>query len=161
MKIINSLILTVLIALPVTASADDAASSAAIEKEVKDQVVAFNRAYEINDLDAYFSYYEEGATMWFNTDFVAIADYQKDWIQLIEQGGGIEQNTLSDLRVSVGPSGDAAVASYRLDVVTRMADGKKTHDNSQESDSWFRKDGKWRIAHLHYASQPTTGNTQP
>jgi ketosteroid isomerase-like protein len=154
MKIINSLLLPALLALPLVGWAAETKNSEAIEQQVTEQVEAFNRAYEVNDMDAYFSFYQEGATMWFNTDFVAIADYQKDWIQMIEQGGGVEQNTLSDLRVTVGPNGDAAVASYRLEVVTRMPDGKRTRDNSQESDTWFKKDGEWRIAHLHYASQP-------
>ncbi|MDZ4731767.1 MAG: DUF4440 domain-containing protein [Xanthomonadales bacterium] len=155
MSIIKPLLCASALVAHMSASvAADNSTLAAIEQEVTEQVMAFNHAYEVNDLDAYFSFYEEGATMWFNTDFVAIADYQKDWQQMIEQGGGIEKNILSDLRVSVGPGGDAAVASYRLEVVTRVPDGNRTRDNSQESDTWFKRDGEWRIAHLHYASQP-------
>ncbi|HKX56795.1 MAG TPA: hypothetical protein VJN01_11850, partial [Xanthomonadales bacterium] len=80
--------------------------------------------------------------------------YKKDWYELIGGGGGVEKNTLSILRVVVSPSGDSAVAAYRLDVQTRMADGTITRDHSQESDSWFKVDGNWRIAHLHYTTQP-------
>ena len=127
---------------------------ATAEQEVREAVVAFNSAYEKNDLEAYFSFYLDGATMWFNTDFVAIADYKKDWYELIGNGGGVEKNTLSIQRVVVGPNGDSAVAAYQLDVETRMPDGSITRDHSQESDSWFKVDGNWRIAHLHYTTQP-------
>lgn len=127
---------------------------AAAEQEVREAVVAFNRTYEENDLEAYFSFYLDGATMWFNTDFVAIADYKKDWSEMIGNGGGVEKNTLSILRVVVGPDGNSAVAAYQLDVQTRMPDGNITRDHSQESDTWFKVDGNWRIAHLHYTTQP-------
>jgi len=68
----------------------------------------------------------------------------------------VEKNTLSDLKVTVSPSGDAAVAAYRLEVHTRQPDGQITRDQSQESDTWFNYEGQWKIAHLHYASQAVT-----
>jgi ketosteroid isomerase-like protein len=150
----NVLLLSAALCLPVTCLAAEVVDHAAAEQEVREVVVAFNRTYEENDLDAYFSYYLDGATMWFNTDFVAIADYKKDWYELIGNGGGVEKNTLSILRIVVAPSGDSAVAAYQLDVQTRMPDGTVTRDHSQESDSWFKVDGNWRIAHLHYTTQP-------
>jgi ketosteroid isomerase-like protein len=152
---LNVLLLSAALCLTINSSlAADEVDLAAAEQEVREAVVAFNRSYEENDLEAYFSWYLDGATMWFNKDFVAIADYKKDWYELIGSGGGVEKNTLSILRVVVGPSGDSAVAAYQLDVETRMPDGTITRDHSQESDSWFKVDGKWRIAHLHYTTQP-------
>ena len=127
---------------------------ASAEQEVRDAVMAFNRTYEENDLEAYFAFYLDDATMFFNKDFMAIADYKADWHKMIESGGGVEKNTLTDLKVKVSPSGDEAVAAYRLEVHTRQPDGQITRELSQESDSWSKVDGNWRIAHLHYASQP-------
>lgn len=134
--------------------AAEAVDLAAAEQEVREAVVAFNRAYEVNDLEAYFAFYLDDATMWFNADFVSIADYKKDWYELIGSGGGVEKNTLTIRRVVVGPGGNSAVVAYGLDVQTRMPDGSITRDLSQESDTWFKVDGNWRIAHLHYATQP-------
>lgn len=149
------LLFTAALYLPFNSSlADEAVDLASAEQEVREAVIAFNRTYEENDLEAYFSFYLDDATMWFNTDFVAIADYKKDWYELIGNGGGVEKNTLSILRVAVAPDGASAVAAYQLDVQTRMPDGSITRDHSQESDTWFKVDGHWRIAHLHYATQP-------
>lgn len=121
--------------------------------EVQAQVIAFNRAYEMNELDDYFSYYCDNATMWINTDFVNIAEYRKDWYALIEAGGSVQKNTVSEIRVQAGPGGDSAVASYRLEIETRQPAGEITSDQAQETDTWFRSDGKWCVAHLHYSFQ--------
>lgn len=136
--------------LPQAWGAEEERNSAA---EVQAQVIAFNRAYEMNELDEYFSYYCDNATMWINTEFVNITDYRKDWYALIGAGGGVQKNTVSDIRVQTGPGGDAAVASYRLEIETRQPAGDVTRDQAQETDAWFRSEGKWCVAHLHYAFQ--------
>lgn len=128
-------------------------SSATTADEVKELVIAFNAAYERNELDTYFSYYADDATQWFESGRVSLESYKKDWYQLIQGGGGVEKNELSDIQVQVGPSGDVAVATYALEVVTRAADGKKTKERAWETDVWFRRNGKWQIAHLHYNSK--------
>jgi len=121
--------------------------------EIEKLVVAFNQAYERNDLEEYFSYYADDVTQWFESGRVSLADYKKSWYELIQGGGGVEKNALSDIRVQMSPAGDAAVATYALDVVTRQVDGTKTHERAFESDVWYKRDGKWKIVHLHYNSK--------
>jgi len=121
--------------------------------EIEKLVVAFNQAYERNDLEEYFSYYADDVTQWFESGRAGLADYKKSWHELIEGGGGVEKNALSDIRIQVSPGGDAAVATYVVDVVTRQADGKKTKEQAFETDVWYKRDGKWKIVHLHYNSK--------
>lgn len=121
--------------------------------EVEKLEVAFNGAYERNDLEEYFSYYADDVTQFFESGRVSLADYKKDWYALIQRGGGVEKNALSDMKVQVSPSGDAAVATYVVDVVTRQAGGKKTKERAFETDVWHKRDGKWKIVHLHYTSK--------
>ena len=121
--------------------------------EMEKLVVAFNQAYERNDLEEYFSYYADDVTQWFESGRAGLADYKKSWHELIEGGGGVEKNALSDIRIQVSPGGDAAVATYIVDVVTRQADGKKTKERAFETDVWYKRDGKWKIVHLHYNSK--------
>jgi ketosteroid isomerase-like protein len=129
------------------------AAQGATASEIEKLVVAFNQAYERNDLEKYFSYYADDVTQWFESGRVSLADYKKDWYGLIQGGGGVEKNAISDLRVQVSPGGDSAVATYALDVVTRQAGGKKTKERAWETDVWFKRDGKWQIVHLHYNSK--------
>jgi ketosteroid isomerase-like protein len=121
--------------------------------EIEKLVVAFNQAYERNDLEEYFSYYADDVTQWFESGRAGLADYKKSWYELIEGGGGVEKNALSDIRIQVSPGGDAAVATYVVDVVTRQVDGKKTKERAFETDVWYKRDGKWKIVHLHYNSK--------
>jgi ketosteroid isomerase-like protein len=132
-------------------------STAAVQQAAANEIerleAAFNGAYERNELDEYFSYYADDATMWFESGRVSLADYRKDWYGLIKGGGGVEKNTLSDMRVQMSPSGDAATATYAVDVVTRQADGKKTREKAWETDVWYKRDGKWKLVHVHYNSK--------
>jgi ketosteroid isomerase-like protein len=129
------------------------AQADATAKEIEKLEIAFNKAYERNDLEEYFSYYAEDVTQWFESGRTDLAEYKKDWYALIQGGGGVEKNTLSDLKVQVSPGGDAAIATYAVDVLTRQADGKKTKERAYETDVWFKRGGAWKIVHLHYNSR--------
>lgn len=129
------------------------APSQATEKEIESLVVEFNQAYERNNLEKYFSYYAPDVTQWFESGRAGLADYRKSWTELIQGGGGVEKNELSDIRIQVSPGGEAAVATYVVDVVTRGVDGKRTREKAYETDVWFKRGGEWKIVHLHYNSR--------
>ncbi|HLF29431.1 MAG TPA: nuclear transport factor 2 family protein [Xanthomonadales bacterium] len=148
MHSIKTLLLSLGIVLFLSAPAMSAEQT--VEEEVLKHVVAFNGAYERNELDAYFAFYAEDATLWFGAGRTRLADYKKDWYQLIEKGGGVEKNILSDLHVQMGPGNTTAVATYQVDVETRMPDGSVTKDHAHETDVWFLGDDQWLIAHIHY-----------
>ena len=138
-----------------TATFAAAGEDAAIEEDIRELVLQFNKQYEDNELDAYFAHYADDVTQWWEEGRVRLADYKKEWYDLIENGGGVEKATVSDLQVQVGPSGDTAVATYKVDVITRQPDGERTSETALETDVWFKRSGKWQIAHLHYNSKPT------
>jgi ketosteroid isomerase-like protein len=127
--------------------------SQATEAEIGRLEVEFNGAYERNELDKYFSYYADDVTMWFPTGRETLDGYKKDWYALIKGGGGVEKNAISDMKVQMGPSGDTAIATYALDVVTRAVDGKKTKEHAIETDVWFKRGGTWKLAHVNYNSK--------
>jgi uncharacterized protein (TIGR02246 family) len=133
--------------------ASSPSQSASTEEAVRKLVIGFNEAYARNDLEEYFSYYADDVTQWFESGRAGLADYKKSWYALIEGGGGVEKNDLSDLRVQVSPGGDAAVATYVVDVVTRGVDGARTKEQAYETDVWYKRDGRWKIVHLHYNSR--------
>ena len=149
MKPTGALILSVFLAFSASAAENEA-----VQKEITELVLKFNEEYKNNNLDAYFSYYADDVTQWWPEGRVSLADYKKQWYELIANGGGVEKNVISDLQVQVGPSGDSAVATYRLDVITRQPNGERTGETALETDVWFKRNGKWQVAHLHYNSKP-------
>ena len=73
--------------------------NADVANEIRELTLEFNEAYERNDLDKYFSNYADDLTQWFESGRVTLEQYKTDWYALIESGGGVESNELSDLKV--------------------------------------------------------------
>jgi ketosteroid isomerase-like protein len=114
-------------------------------------IEAFDRAYAHNDVERYFSFYADDATVYFGGDArVDIAAYHEMWTGLMEAGGGVELNEMSDLQVQVMPSGDVAIATSFIDNRTRSAEGTTSTSRAFETDVWQKIDGKWKIISLHY-----------
>lgn len=124
------------------------------EAEVREAVARFNAAYLANDMAAYWPFYDPSLTQWWPDGRVDLPAYQAQWTKLLKDGGKVLENEVSDLVVQVAPSGDAAVASYAIRVVTRQPDGKVTRERVHETDVWFKRGGVWRVVHLHYSPRP-------
>ncbi len=148
----NYLLMLLLAALlPLSTQGD---RNAAVEKEIRDSVMKFNRTYAENDLDTYFSFYAEDATLLFGPGRTAVADYSKSWHELIAGGGGVEKNEITDIQVRVMPSGEVAIATYFGEVHTRSTEGEVSKETAFETDVWQKRDGAWKIVSLQYTSRP-------
>jgi ketosteroid isomerase-like protein len=129
----------------------DAAALQRIEQEIRDAEAQFNGAYERNDMPAYWAFYDDALTQWFDTGRMSLEEYRKEWEGMLQAGGAVLENRIEDMRVRVGPQGDAAVASYKVFVRLRNAEGKETGEWYHETDSWMKLDGRWKVVHLHYS----------
>jgi ketosteroid isomerase-like protein len=112
----------------------------------------FDHAYTTNDVEKYFNYYAEEATVYFGDGRVDIAAYHEMWTGLMAAGGGVELNEMSDLQVQVMPGGDFAISTSFIDNRTRAADGTTSTSRAFETDVWQKMGGKWKIISLHYSS---------
>lgn len=128
-----------------------AQSADAAEREVRAVIAAYNADYARNDLDAYFGAFAPDLTQWFPQGRVDLPSYRASWTKYIGAGNRLEAAEVRDLRVQMGPSGDAAVATYVLRVTTRTAKGEVTTEDNQETDVLFKRGGAWRIVHINYA----------
>lgn len=118
-------------------------------------IKAFDAAYANNDVEKYFSFYADDATVFFGGERVDVDAYHEMWTGLIEAGGGVELNEMSDLRVQVLPGGEAAVSTSFIDNRTRSPDGSTTSSKAFETDVWQKVDGEWKIVSLHYSEIPS------
>lgn len=124
------------------------------ESEVRELVLGFNAAYERNDLEAYFGAYAEDATVqWWPEGRRPVADYRGSWERLIGSGAKVVRNRVHDLEVRLAPGGEAAFASYRVELVMQAADGKRSEEQALETDVVHRIDGRWRVVHVHYQTR--------
>jgi uncharacterized protein (TIGR02246 family) len=139
--------------LPAAAGQQSGPPSAA-EQEVRAFIANYNAAYGRNDLDAYFRSFAPDLTQWFPSGRVDLPSYQASWRKYIGAGNRLEGVEVRDLQVLVGPSADAAVATYILRVTTRTAKGEVSAEDNHETDVLFKRGGAWTIAHIHYAPAP-------
>jgi ketosteroid isomerase-like protein len=124
------------------------------EKEIWDLEDKMNAAYAANDLPAYFGYYSDDFTQWLPEGRTDLPQYKKEWTAFIQGGGKVEADHISDMHIQVSPSGDTVVASYLLNVRTRYPKGEIRDEDFHESDVWFKRNGAWKVVHLHYSAAP-------
>ena len=122
----------------------------AVESKIVEMEEAFNEAYATNQVDTYFSFYTEDATLFFYGERQPVAQYRKEWHDTINEGGGVVRNDVSDMQVRVLSGGKAAVASSFIDNSTRSPDGDVTTVRAYESNVWQKIDGEWKVVSLHY-----------
>ncbi|MEX2494640.1 MAG: nuclear transport factor 2 family protein [Woeseia sp.] len=122
------------------------------EEEIRTLVVEFNESYLQNELDKYFSFYADDATLWFNSGRSTLKSYRDSWYELIESGGGVRKNAISDIRIQMSPAGDAAIATYQVEVQTEYPGNRLSSQQANETDIWFKTADGWRISHVHYTS---------
>lgn len=121
------------------------------EKEAAEFIRTYNGYYERNDLDAYFASFDPSLTQWWPTGRVGLKEYETMWRRGFAKGGGVSKAVVSDLQIQVGPSGDAAIATYILTVTPRV-DGKPGTkvERNQETDVLFKRNGTWKVYHVNY-----------
>jgi ketosteroid isomerase-like protein len=128
-----------------------AGDDAAVVNEVRAAAADFNDAYEANDIERYFGYYADGAVLYWSGERQEVGAYYDEWRALIEAGGGVEKNELTDAVFQVLAGGNVVVASYFIHNVTRWPDGTRSEADYYESDVWQKIDGKWKVVNLHYS----------
>lgn len=141
------------LALLATAAAPAAGEpvAGASEAEVRNFILTYNGYYAANDLDRYFASFDPALTQWWPSGRVDLQTYDKMWRELVAKGGGTSKAVVSDLQVQVDPSGDAAVATYILEVTPRKnGQPEATVERNQETDVLFKRDGQWKIVHVNY-----------
>ncbi|HEX6261134.1 MAG TPA: nuclear transport factor 2 family protein [Woeseiaceae bacterium] len=149
MKSILTGLVVALISVP--AMAEDQGPA---EAEVRTAIKAFNDAYAGNDVDTYFNHYAANAMVYFYGARQDLSAYHEEWAEMVEAGGRVEKNELSDVQVQVMPSGDVAVASYFVDYRLREPGGDVSVAKAFESEVWQKIGDDWKIVNLHYSEIP-------
>ena len=161
---IRAIPLAILIGAGMIACAEPDGSTSAVDliaarAEVEAAVSGMLEAYGSNDVEAYFGYFADDATLMTSGGSIQpVSDYHASWTQLIGGGGGVvsvDVNAPRTIRMTADGSA-AVVLTESLPASYHFPDG----DNEGEfirSDSvwttsitWSRVDGAWKLMHYHY-----------
>ncbi len=131
-----------------------AANHGSAEDEVRAAAEAFNTAFVTNDIEGYFGYYADGAVVYFYGARQDMSAYRKGWSAMIEAGGGVEVNEISDIVIQMMPGGEVAIVTSFIGNQTRSPEGNVSTVRAFETDVWQKIDGEWKIVSLHYTEIP-------
>lgn len=152
-RIPNAVLAAALFAVGGSVSAPAIAQNgpAGVEAEVRDFIYRYNAYYGANDMDKYFASFDPALTQWWPSGRVDLKTYERDWRAGVAAGAGNTKVAVTDLQVQVDPAGDAAVATYILEVTPRSK-GKPVDrlERNQETDVLFKRDGVWKVVHVNY-----------
>ena len=146
----NFLIILTTMFIFTSASADHHHLKAAAE--VRNATIAFNLAYETNDVDGYFDMYAEGAMLYFYGDRWEVSTYYDYWKDsMVGAGEKKKKNTATDIQVKVTPDGNTAVVGAFIENRSRSPEGDINEEKGYETEVWSKIDGVWKIISLHYS----------
>ncbi len=134
-----------------------AAGAGAREKalaEVRGFTDRFNQAYEANDMKAYWGFYADDMTQYWEEGRLDIPDYRRYWEKQLADGTKILEVKTADPVFHISPGNDAAVAAYRIYTKMQRPDGTTTAGWHQETDVLFKRNGRWQVVHLHDSPAP-------
>ena len=124
------------------------------EDEVRAAAEAFNTAYASNNIEGYFGHYADNATVYFFGARQDMSVYHDEWSAMVDAGGGVQVNEMSDLVIQMMPGGTVAISTYFVNNQTRSPEGEASTVRAFETDVWQKFDGDWKIVSLHYSEIP-------
>jgi ketosteroid isomerase-like protein len=135
-------------------------SKAATEQQLRDLVNRYMAGYASNTVEGYFDNYANDITFWWPNALRQTRDaYHKTWTDTLAGGNTVVSATAEDVRVHAAPGGDAGIASFIWKISRKNGDPYSL----QTSATWFNRNGKWQIVHMHFnrVATPPARGAQP
>jgi ketosteroid isomerase-like protein len=133
-----------------------AQSGSGTEQELREAVRKYIAGYASNTVDGYFDHYAPDVTMWWPNGLRQEREaYRKSWSDSLQRGMTVESAEFDDLRIHPAPSGDAGVASFLWKIKRKGGEPYAL----QTSTTFFKRDGKWQIVHMHFNRAGSSGGS--
>ena len=126
-----------------------------IEQEVWQVIKAFNRAFAANDPQTYFTFIDPGISVITPSNpyrVEGIADDREEFEFGLREGYS-RVGYFQEMQPSVRVYGDTAVVTY-FSRGSYGAEGKARTAYLKETDILIKRDGAWKIVHIHVSATP-------
>jgi len=131
----------------VMASRAGAQTPSAAEQEIREAVKQYMAGYASNTVEGYFKNYANDVTMWWPNGLRQQREaYHKTWTDTLAGGNTVVSAVADDVLVRTAPAGDAGVASFIWNISRKNGAPYAL----QTSTTWFKRDGRWQIVHMHF-----------
>ena len=136
-------------------SAEAGQATSDVEQSALDFVNSLTAAYAANDVEGYFGHYARDMTAFRPAGRYSWDAYHDSWTETVATRGGVAAAEVSDAQVRVSSEGDAAQVSYVLTADYHGEGGSVSRSMFQMSTTLMKRDGQWKIVHLHFAGLPS------
>jgi len=140
--------------------------SAAGQREVFEKIDTLHRTrgevWLRHDAEAYLSFYWEDALIFSVGERMTLAEMRQGVVAQFASGAGPVSLQLPPLTaVAIGEAGDAALTSFAWSYRGRSAEGVETDRSNYETDVWYRREGVWKLIHMHLTRLSSTPTSEP
>ena len=108
--------------------------------------------YRAGDISAYLAHYAPDISANFSGSVMSSDEARKFITSLFEGGGKTLDFQIGDPQMQFSESGDAAIVRYPWRERFLYSDGHQTDTEYYETDVWYRRNGEWKIAHVHQST---------
>ena len=161
LKLLWVMLTGTIVVLLVASCAEAPVDEAQLHAEVDAAAEASLQAYAANEVEAYFEFFTDDATISTSGgEKQIVTQYYESWKQLISSGGGVSSLDADAARtIRLSEDGNSAVVLYPAAEVSYLfPDGSNSGEFSPstsvwaETWVWSKINGAWKIIHLHYHS---------
>lgn len=122
-------------------------------EELRRIVQGLGDIYKAGDFAGYLDHYASDITMFFAGTVMTAGEVRQFIASLFESGGKVLDFQIGSRdHIQFSASGDAAIVSYPWRERFRHPGGSETDTEYHQSEVWFRRNGAWKIAHIHLSA---------
>jgi ketosteroid isomerase-like protein len=121
-----------------------------IMDELRKAIRRKNDAYRAGDIAGYFKAYAPDISVYFAGSLMNFEEMRRLTEAQFAGGGKLLEYQIADSdHIAVSAAGDAATVSYPWRERFRFGDGRVTDTEYYETNVWYRRNGEWRMVHIH------------
>lgn len=121
--------------------------------ELRQAIRRKDDAYRTGDIPGYLKAYASDITVFFAGTLMTFDEMRRLMADQFAGGGKTLDFQIADPdNIQFSDGADAAIVSYPWRERFRYGDGRETDTEYHETNVWYRRNGEWRLVHIHLST---------
>lgn len=120
--------------------------------ELRNIMLRLPEIYRQGDIDGYLSHYASDITANFSGTLLNFDEARAFLKSLFAGNGKTLSFEIGEPQIQFSENEEAAIVRYPWRERFLFGDGRETDTEYYETDVWYRRNGEWKIAHVHQST---------